>query len=96
MKSRPYQAGCSNLAYPELVMTLMPTGLRGIMIAVMLAALMSDLTSIFNSASKYFCTSCDFTVMSSRIYLNRSIEVDKIFYDFLKSKDSLYKLAVLR
>ena len=47
------QAGCSNLAYPELVMTLMPTGLRGIMIAVMLAALMSDLTSIFNSASKF-------------------------------------------
>ena len=34
-------------------MTLMPTGLRGIMIAVMLAALMSDLTSIFNSASKF-------------------------------------------
>ncbi|KAL5256229.1 hypothetical protein ACHWQZ_G011448 [Mnemiopsis leidyi] len=48
------KAGCSNLAYPELVMTLMPTGLRGIMIAVMLAALMSDLTSIFNSASTLF------------------------------------------
>ena len=47
-----FQASCSNLAYPELVLTIMPTGLKGIMIAVMLAALMSDLTSIFNSASK--------------------------------------------
>ena len=32
----------------------MPEGLRGIMISVMLAALMSDLTSIFNSASTLF------------------------------------------
>ena len=32
----------------------MPEGFRGIMISVMLAALMSDLTSIFNSASTLF------------------------------------------
>ena len=32
----------------------MPEGMRGIMISVMLAALMSDLTSIFNSASTLF------------------------------------------
>ena len=32
----------------------MPEGLRGIMISVMLAALMSDLTSIFNSSSTLF------------------------------------------
>ncbi|CAM1323932.1 SLC5A3 (predicted) [Pycnogonum litorale] len=46
--------GCSNIAYPELVLGLMPIGFRGIMLAVMLAALMSDLTSIFNSASTLF------------------------------------------
>jgi len=45
---------CSNTAYPRLVLGIMPEGLRGIMIAVMLAALMSDLTSIFNSASTLF------------------------------------------
>lgn len=32
----------------------MPVGLRGLMLAVMLAALMSSLTSIFNSASTLF------------------------------------------
>jgi hypothetical protein len=46
--------GCSNIAYPKLVLELMPTGLKGIMLSVMLAALMSDLTSIFNSASTLF------------------------------------------
>ena len=45
---------CSNIAYPRLVLGIMPEGLRGIMISVMLAALMSDLTSIFNSASTLF------------------------------------------
>ncbi|TGZ62236.1 hypothetical protein CRM22_007563 [Opisthorchis felineus] len=46
--------GCSNLAYPKLVVGLMPSGLRGLMLSVMLAALISDLTSIFNSASTLF------------------------------------------
>ncbi|XP_003791100.2 sodium/glucose cotransporter 5 isoform X1 [Otolemur garnettii] len=48
------EVGCSNIAYPKLVMELMPTGLRGLMIAVMMAALMSSLTSIFNSSSTLF------------------------------------------
>ncbi|XP_023272288.1 sodium/glucose cotransporter 4 [Seriola lalandi dorsalis] len=46
--------GCSNIAYPKLVIELMPMGLRGLMLAVMLAALMSSLTSIFNSSSTLF------------------------------------------
>lgn len=33
---------------------IQPLGLRGMMLAVMMAALMSDLTSIFNSASTLF------------------------------------------
>ncbi|XP_077061060.1 solute carrier family 5 member 3a [Siphateles boraxobius] len=48
------KAGCTNTAYPRLVMNVMPVGLRGLMMAVMLAALMSDLDSIFNSASTIF------------------------------------------
>ncbi|MEQ2174054.1 hypothetical protein GOODEAATRI_003864 [Goodea atripinnis] len=47
-------AGCSNMAYPRLVVSLMPVGCRGLMMAVMIAALMSDLDSIFNSASTIF------------------------------------------
>ncbi|KAJ0062510.1 hypothetical protein NL108_014982 [Boleophthalmus pectinirostris] len=47
-------AGCTNLAYPRLVMSVLPVGLRGLMLAVMIAALMSDLDSIFNSASTIF------------------------------------------
>ncbi|XP_013419014.1 sodium/glucose cotransporter 5-like [Lingula anatina] len=46
--------GCANIAYPKLVLELMPTGLRGLMLAAMLAALMSSLTSIFNSGSTVF------------------------------------------
>nr|WLN44351.1 AAT11 [Sinonovacula rivularis] len=45
------KAGCSNLAYPLLVLRLLPSGYRGLMLAALLAALMSSLTSIFNSAS---------------------------------------------
>lgn len=47
-------AGCSSIAYPRLVVGIMPDGLRGLMMAVMIAALMSDLDSIFNSASTLF------------------------------------------
>ncbi|KAM5152152.1 sodium/myo-inositol cotransporter 2 isoform 2-T2 [Mantella aurantiaca] len=47
-------SGCSDIAYPRLVIELLPTGLRGLMMSVMIAALMSSLTSIFNSASTIF------------------------------------------
>ncbi|XP_068024171.1 sodium/glucose cotransporter 2-like isoform X2 [Melanerpes formicivorus] len=47
-------AGCSNVAYPRLVVTLLPPGLRGLMLAVVLAALMSSLASIFASAGALF------------------------------------------
>ncbi|NXJ82511.1 SC5A1 protein, partial [Trogon melanurus] len=46
--------GCTNIAYPKMVVELMPDGLRGLMLSVMLASLMSSLTSIFNSASTLF------------------------------------------
>ncbi|XP_003211071.1 sodium/glucose cotransporter 1 [Meleagris gallopavo] len=46
--------GCTNIAFPKMVVELMPNGLRGLMLSVMLASLMSSLTSIFNSASTLF------------------------------------------
>ena len=48
------QSGCNNIVYPKLVINLMPSGARGLMLAVMMAALMSSLTSIFNSSSAIF------------------------------------------
>jgi uncharacterized sodium:solute symporter family permease YidK len=36
---------CSNIAFPKLVLGIMPVGLKGLMISVMIAALMSDLAS---------------------------------------------------
>ncbi|KAM3873800.1 sodium/glucose cotransporter 1 [Diretmus argenteus] len=48
------KVGCTNIAYPKLVVDLMPNGLRGLMLSVMMASLMSSLTSIFNSASTLF------------------------------------------
>uniref|UniRef100_A0A7M5V3D8 Sodium/myo-inositol cotransporter n=1 Tax=Clytia hemisphaerica TaxID=252671 RepID=A0A7M5V3D8_9CNID len=48
------RTGCTNIALPLMVLRVMPSGLRGMMLAVMMAALMSDLTSIFNSAATLF------------------------------------------
>ncbi|XP_053375170.1 sodium/glucose cotransporter 4-like [Mercenaria mercenaria] len=45
------EKGCTNIAFPKLVLKIMPTGLRGLMLAVMMSALISSLTSIFNSSS---------------------------------------------
>jgi len=44
----------SNSAFPLLVVRLMPTGLQGLMVAAMLAALMSSLSAVFNSSSTIF------------------------------------------
>lgn len=46
--------GCSDVAYPLLVVYLLPEGLRGFMFAALIAALMSSLTSMFNSSSTLF------------------------------------------
>ncbi|KAK2713732.1 sodium/mannose cotransporter SLC5A10-like isoform X2 [Artemia franciscana] len=54
MKYCGSENGCTNNAYPRLILGIMPEGMRGAMMAVMLAALMSDLSSIFNSASTLF------------------------------------------
>ncbi|RWS24646.1 sodium/glucose cotransporter 4-like protein [Leptotrombidium deliense] len=48
------ERGCTNIAYPLLVINLMPIGATGLMLSVMMAALMSSLTSIFNSCSTIF------------------------------------------
>jgi len=40
-----------DIAYPLIVMRLMPKGLAGLMIAALLAALMSSLSAVFNSCS---------------------------------------------
>ncbi|VDK89157.1 unnamed protein product [Dibothriocephalus latus] len=46
--------GCSDIAYPSLVLNILPSGARGLMIAVMMASLVSSLTSIFNSSATIF------------------------------------------
>ncbi|XP_031204097.1 sodium/glucose cotransporter 1-like isoform X2 [Mastomys coucha] len=46
--------GCSALAYPVLVLGVMPPGLQGFMLSTVCASLMSSLTSIFNSSSALF------------------------------------------
>ncbi|XP_066111117.1 sodium/glucose cotransporter 1-like [Saccopteryx bilineata] len=45
---------CSPIAYPLLIIELLPKGARGLMLSALWAALMSSLTSIFNSASTLF------------------------------------------
>lgn len=45
------RSGAADQAYPALVTRLLPTGLKGLVLAGMLAALMSSLASVFNSCS---------------------------------------------
>jgi len=40
-----------DIAYPTMIVNLLPTGLVGLMIAALLAALMGAMSSVFNSAS---------------------------------------------
>lgn len=44
----------ANRAYPLLVLREFPSGVRGIMVASFLAAMMSSLSSVYNSASTVF------------------------------------------
>ncbi|XP_069894200.1 sodium/glucose cotransporter 1-like [Dipodomys merriami] len=48
------QSSCSPMAYPLLVVAVLPTGLQGFMLSTVCAALMSSLTSVFNSATTVF------------------------------------------
>ncbi|CAD5125036.1 DgyrCDS13280 [Dimorphilus gyrociliatus] len=44
--------GCSNYAYPKIAFSILPSGfLRGLMLAGMLSAVVSSVTSIFNSVA---------------------------------------------
>ena len=54
MRACGSKSSCFNSAYPRLLVGILPAGFKGMMLAVILAALMSDLTSIFNSASTMF------------------------------------------
>jgi len=51
---KPEAMGHSDLAYPALVKRLLPPGLRGLVVGALLAALMSSLSSVFNSCSTLF------------------------------------------
>ncbi|CAI9717359.1 glucose cotransporter 4-like [Octopus vulgaris] len=48
------ETGCTNVAYTSLILDLLPEGLRGLMLASMVSALITSLTSIFNSSSTIF------------------------------------------
>ena len=48
------RSSCSEVAYALLVTRLMPSGGRGVMLAVMMSGLVSTLTSIYNSAATIF------------------------------------------
>lgn len=53
-KSGQIELGDPDQALPTLVSALLPTGLRGLVAAGLLAALMSSLSSVFNSCSTLF------------------------------------------
>ncbi|XP_031707894.1 sodium/myo-inositol cotransporter-like [Anarrhichthys ocellatus] len=74
--------GCSNVAYPRLVMSVMPVGLRGLMMAVIIAALMSDLDSIFNSASTIFTLDI-YKMLRKQVSSRELVMVGRLFVVFM-------------
>uniref|UniRef100_A0AC11CSE9 Uncharacterized protein n=1 Tax=Ovis aries TaxID=9940 RepID=A0AC11CSE9_SHEEP len=48
------QASCSPIAYPLLMVELLPSGVRGLVVSALWASLMSSLTAVFSSASAVF------------------------------------------
>lgn len=75
-------AGCTNVAYPRLVMSVMPPGLRGLIMAVMIAALMSDLDSIFNSASTIFTLDI-YKMIRKQVSSRELVIVGRLFVVFM-------------
>ncbi len=54
VKTGQLNLGASDQAFPALVKTLLPIGLRGLVVGGLLAALMSSLAAVFNSCSTLF------------------------------------------
>ncbi|XP_010602190.1 sodium/glucose cotransporter 1 isoform X2 [Fukomys damarensis] len=48
------QSSCSPVAYPRMVISLLPTSLRGMMLSTLCATILSSLTSAFNSVNSLF------------------------------------------
>ncbi|XP_068956874.1 solute carrier family 5 member 4-like isoform X2 [Petaurus breviceps papuanus] len=74
--------GCANMAYPKLVIELMPDGLRGLMLSAVLASLMSSLTSIFNSSSTLFTIDI-YTKIRKRASERELLIVGRLFIIFM-------------
>ena len=53
-KTGQLELGAADQAFPTLVKTLLPVGLRGLVVGGLLAALMSSLAAVFNSCSTLF------------------------------------------
>ncbi|KAA0188220.1 Sodium/glucose cotransporter 4 [Fasciolopsis buskii] len=89
------RSSCADMAYPKLVFGMMPSGLRGLMLAVMLAALISDLTSIFNSASTLF-TMDVYQRFRRRARDSELVLVGRIFVVFLVAVSILWVPVIQR
>merc|ERR1719494_656545 len=74
--------GCSNEAYPDLVLNILPVGLVGLLLAVMIAALMSSLSSAFNSSSTIF-TMDIWTVLRPKASQREQVIVGRLVVVFL-------------
>lgn len=78
-----------NYAYPLLVARLLPTGLKGLLISSMLAALMSSLASVFNSCSTIFTMG-----KISSIYTKLNLFFSKDFYQKFRPNASQNELVI--
>jgi SSS family solute:Na+ symporter len=54
INGQPFTLSSSDAAFPTLVATLLPAGVKGLVVCGILAALMSSLASLFNSSAMLF------------------------------------------
>ncbi|GAB1598334.1 sodium/glucose cotransporter 4-like [Argonauta hians] len=74
--------GCSNIAYTSLMLNLLPIGLRGLMLASMVSALITSLTSIFNSSSTIFALDI-WSIFRKKVSDMEVVIVGRVFILFL-------------
>ena len=84
--------GCTDIAYPLLILRLLPSGLRGMLMAVVFSSLIASLASIFNSSSTIFTLDIWQFVRSNRA---RQVELLLIGRSALIHSSSYNSIATL-
>ena len=88
------ELGCAGEAFPRLVMNMLPVGARGFIFAVIISAVTSSLTSIFNSCSVLFTMDIWYIFRKRQSNDRELIVVSRFFIVFLVVVSILWVIII--